>query len=148
MPVYWLLWWASALWTDVTGALKVLGVLTAPWAYAENYHFLVKSLQMYSPPNWLPVVFLCAILSCLTLITLIFARACYLQCRKSAQWVVWTVYGFVASQGLWMLFFLADQLILNFSLEQNHMVQASFQLLCFGAFVGLNLYAADSAEER
>ncbi|MEP3278328.1 MAG: hypothetical protein ABJN26_00090 [Stappiaceae bacterium] len=40
---------------------------------------------------------------------------------------------FIISLGLWFAFFLADQIFLKFDLEQNHMVQGGFQLLCFFA---------------
>lgn len=38
---------------------------------------------------------------------------------------------FIFSLSFWLLFFLADQLIMNFDLEENHMVQGGFELLCY-----------------
>lgn len=135
LPFYWLFWWATALWTDVTGAMKVVGLIDAKWAYADNYHFLVKSLHMYSIPSWLPAVFLILIIMSLAAVTAVFAMACYLQIKQRPQWETWTVYAFMLSLCLWMGFFIADQLIMNFDLEQNHMVQGGFEMLCFIFFV-------------
>lgn len=143
LPVYWMLWWGSALWTDVTGALKVLGWLDAKWAFADNYKFLVKSLQLYPIPHWLPAIFLVSIIIWIAVATASFAIAVYYQIKQRPQWQEWTSYAFIVSLGLWMAFFIADQMIMNFDLEQNHMVQASFEMLCFIFFVMITEYHSE-----
>jgi hypothetical protein len=35
------------------------------------------------------------------------------------------------SMSLWLVFFLSDQVVMMFDLEENHMVQGGFQLLTF-----------------
>ena len=40
---------------------------------------------------------------------------------------------FIISLGLWFAFFISDQVVMMFDLEQNHMVQGGFQLLTFMA---------------
>ncbi|WED42419.1 hypothetical protein [Legionella cardiaca] len=129
--VFWMLWWLIALWTDIVGALAHTGLLIKSWAKDTNYPFLVESLKMYSPPDWLHPILFAGILFISLLSTLAFIWACMGLNKKNAVWMRRADIAFIISICYWLLFFLADQMIMNFELEENHMVQGGFQLLCY-----------------
>jgi hypothetical protein len=129
--LFWALWWLIALWTDIVGGLAHIGILTASWAPDTNYPFLVESLKMYHVPEWLPAVFFIGILLWSCLSTLLFCWASLGLHKDKHIWMKRAEIAFIVSICYWLAFFLADQVVMKFDLEQNHMVQGGFQLLCF-----------------
>ncbi|MDD3265851.1 MAG: hypothetical protein PHC75_01555 [Burkholderiales bacterium] len=127
--IFWALWWLIALWTDVVGAVAHLGYVTASWAPDNNYPFLVKSLAMYNVPTSLPAFFYAGINIFSFICVVLFGRAVF--ALNKSNWLEKANIAFIFSLSYWFMFFLADQLIMNFDLEQNHMVQGGFQLLCY-----------------
>lgn len=128
--IFWGVWWLSALWTDVVGGLAYLNWLHADWAPSKNYPFLVESLQMYHLNHLVPALFFLGIIAWMSLICALYIVAIALMWIKKPFWQV-THLAFAVSLGLWMAFFVADQLIMNYDLEANHMIQAGFQLICW-----------------
>lgn len=127
--VFFAIWWLIALWTDIIGGLAHLGYIKATWAPDNNYPFLVKSLTMYHLPEWVSVFLYLGIILCSAISSWLFL---YAACTmKKPQWLNRVNLAFIFSMGYWLLFFLADQLIMNFDLEENHMVQGGFELLCY-----------------
>ena len=133
--VFWLAWFAIALWTDVVGGLAHMGLLNAAWAPDVNYPNLVNVLKMYSVPSWLPTICFIGIVAWLLLITVAFMRACLMLGQEPHAWIDAGRDAFILSLGLWLAFLLADQIVMQYALEANHMVQAGFELLCFLAFI-------------
>jgi len=127
--VFWGLWWLIACWTDIIGGVAHLGIVRASWAPDNNYPFLVKSLQMYNVPVWLPAFLYILIIIFSTISVVLFARAIFAY--RKPDWLIKANLAFIFSLTYWLLFFLADQLIMNFDLEQNHMVQGGFELMCY-----------------
>ncbi len=140
--LFWTCWWIVALWTDVVGALSHLKMLNATWAPDTNYPFLVSSLKMYPLPTWMPAVFFVGILIWSLISTIAFCWASAGLRLEKAIWMRRAEYAFIISLSYWFAFFIADQLVMKFDLEQNHMVQGGFQLLTF-----LGLYIFPSAKE-
>lgn len=128
LVIFWGIWWLTALWTDVTGGLAYLGWLQAEWAPSKNYPFLVESLKMYNPHKWVPTLFFIGIIAWMIVIVASFIVATTAMFLKMTYWHR-VQQAFCFSMGLWLAFFLADQLVMNYELEANHMVQASFQFL-------------------
>lgn len=131
--LFWTFWWLIALWTDIVGGLAHLGVLTASWAPDTNYPSLVDSLKMYHVPAWVPQACFIAIITWSFLST---AAFCWASTGLTKQYEVWmprAEIAFIISLTFWLAFFIADQLVMKFDLEQNHMVQGGFQLLTFFA---------------
>lgn len=128
--VFWTVWTLIALWTDVVGGLTQLHWLNATWAPNLNYPFLVKSLSMYSVPAWLPAVFFIGIIIWEFLASILFVHAC-LALQQPAIWLKRAEVAFIFSLCLWFAFYLADQLVMKFDLEANHMVQGGFMFLTF-----------------
>lgn len=128
---FWFIWWFIALWTDVIGGLAHLGLLQADWAPDTNYPNLVLSLQMYAVPLWLPAILFDGIIIWLAIATFSFAWAVIALNRRPEIWLRRAQIAFIISLTLWLAFFLADQIIMKFDLEENHMVQGGFQLLCY-----------------
>lgn len=131
--LFWTLWWLIALWTDVTGGLSHLHVLNATWAPDTNYPFLVSTLKLYPIPNWLPILFFMGILFWSLLSALAFLWACLSLHEAIDVWMSRARAAFIISLSFWLAFFLADQMVFKFDLEENHMVQGGFELLCFFA---------------
>ncbi|KTD23879.1 Uncharacterised protein [Legionella lansingensis] len=129
--IFWMLWWFIALWTDIVGAMAHAGLLTKSWAQDLNYPFLVQSLKIYPIPDWLPVLLFLGILLWSFVATIAFFWACMSLHKNSAIWMKRADIAFVISITYWLAFFLSDQIVMKFDLEENHMVQGGFQLLTY-----------------
>ena len=132
---FWAAWWLIALWTDITGSLAHVGILQATWAPDTNYPFLVSSLKKFALPAWLPAVLFGGIIVWLAIATLAFCWAGVASGKSRHLWYIRTRFAYVISLSCWLVFFLADQLVMDFALEQNHIVQGGFELLCFWGFL-------------
>src|SRR5204863_359600 len=124
-------WWLIALWTDVVGTFAHLRWLNASWAPDTNYPFLLQSLQMYYAPNWLTRGLFLGILLWSAVSTVAFFIASLSLRKESAIWMRKAEIAFIISISFWLAFFLADQIVMKYDLEQNHMVQGGFQLLSY-----------------
>lgn len=133
--VFWALWWLIAFWTDLVGAFAHLDMLHATWAPDTNYPFLRESLQMYSVPDWIVALLFIVIILWSLLATLAFGWACASLNRNRTVWMRRAQTAFIISLLYWLAFFLADQVVMKFDLEMNHMVQGGFMLLTYLAMV-------------
>lgn len=129
--LFWTIWWLIAFWTDLVGGLAHLKIISASWAPDTNYPFLVKSLSIYGVSSFITSVLFIGILLWSFIATLVFFWASLGLRYKKEIWMPRAEKAFVISIAYWLAFFLADQLVMNFDLEQNHMVQGGFQLLTF-----------------
>jgi len=129
--LFWTFWWLIALWTDVIGAFAHLGMLKASWAPDTNFPFLVSSLGMYPLPAWIPPVFFIGIILWSLISTIAFCWASLGLYQEKSRWMRRAEIAFIISLAYWLAFFLADQFVMKFDLEENHMVQGGFQLLTF-----------------
>lgn len=129
--LFWAAWWLIALWTDVVGGFAHLGLINASWAPDTNYPFLVSTLKMYQVPSWLPPSLFIGIIIWSLVSTLAFLWACFALGKTRAVWMRRAEIAFIISLSLWLAFFLADQIVMKFNEEENHMVQGGFQLLSY-----------------
>ncbi len=129
--VFWTLWWLIALWTDVVGLLAHNGFLLKSWAPDTNYPFLVATLKMYQVPGWFPQLCIVGILLWSLVSTLAFLWTSISLNQPTHRWMQRANIAFIISLTFWMVFFLADQLVMKFDLEENHMVQGGFQLITY-----------------
>lgn len=127
--VFWALWWLSAFLTDFIGAMKQLGIVAAGWFAVTNYADLTQAVAPYDPPGWLPPFLYAGIIGWSFISTVLFMIAAATPLEPRRRWRRRVDTAFIVSLGLWAAFFLADQIVLKFGLEQNHMVQGGFQLL-------------------
>jgi hypothetical protein len=135
--LFWTFWWLIAFWTDMVGAHAHMGLLNASWAPDTNYPFLAESLKMYQVSEWfVNFLFVCIILWSLAA-TLAFCWASLGLTKSRAVWMQRMQFAFIVSLTYWLAFFLADQVVMKFDLEENHMVQGGFQLLTFLAIYWL-----------
>ncbi len=130
--IFWTIWWLIALWTDIVGGVAHLGWLSASWAPDTNYPFLISSLKMYPLPAWLPPIFFLGIITWSLIASLAFVYASFkmfsVGLKRAMKYIE---VAFILSLTYWLAFFIADQLVMKFDLEENHMVQGGFQLLTF-----------------
>ncbi|MEX3008429.1 hypothetical protein [Hoeflea sp. TYP-13] len=133
LVVFWALWWLTTFLTDFIGALKATGFVAAPWFKVTNYPFLVSAIAPYDPPGWMAPLLYAGIILWSFTSTVLFIAAASTPLQPRHIWTRRVNAAFMVSLGLWLAFFLADQIVLKFDLEQNHMVQGGFQLLCFMA---------------
>jgi len=131
--IFWAIWWTIAFWTDISGGLKHLGILHASWIFDGNYPFLTKSLALYSMPQWFVTFLYLGIIFWSLLSAGWFWYASLAINNAKALWMRRAHQAFIISMTFWLVFFLADQMIMNFDLEQNHMVQGGFELLSWMA---------------
>jgi hypothetical protein len=130
LVIFWGFWWLIAFLTDFLGGLQHLKLIDLSLNIDTNYPFLVKSLMPFNPPHWLPAYLFIMLMIWALISSLLFFWA---SLASKARWLRLANIAFIVSLGLWLAFFLADQIIMNFDLEANHMVQGGFQLLCFFA---------------
>jgi len=129
--LFWTAWWLMALWTDVAGALVHINIITASWAQDLNYPMLVQSLSLYHVPSWLPPCLFIGILLWSLINAGLFVWASLGLNQSPEIWLRRAQYAFIISLTFWFAFFIADQVVMDFNLEQNHMVQGGFQLLTY-----------------
>ena len=129
--IFWAIWWLIALWTDIIGALAHFGMLQATWAPDTNYPFLAASLNMYAAPEWLVTTFFFGIIAWSFLATVAFTYAWFGMSRAKRTWMRRSQTAFIISLTFWLAFFLADQMVMKFDLEENHMVQGGFMFLTY-----------------
>ncbi|MDR3443307.1 MAG: hypothetical protein P4L65_09835 [Legionella sp.] len=129
--IFWMFWWLIALWTDVVGILAHYGMLIKSWAPDTNFPFLVNSLKMYPLPTWAPLLLFICILMGAFVATAAFIWTCFSLNKEAKVWMRRADIAFVVSLTFWLAFFLADQLVMKFDLEENHMVQGGFLLLTY-----------------
>ncbi len=130
---FWAVWWLLAFLTDALGGLKQIGLVAAAWLPHTNYPFLVSSLAPYAVPTWVPAFLFVGIIAWSFLSTVLLGLAAVTPRAPEDRWRRRVDTGFIVSLGLWLAFFIADQIVMNFDLEENHMVQGGFQLLCYMA---------------
>jgi hypothetical protein len=129
--VFWFIWWSTAFLTDILGGLSHLGMLKLNWISDANYVFLKDSLSIYSPPNWVSFFFFILIIFGSMLSTLLFLWTVVGINKKKDIWMHRANIAYIFSLVFWLAFFIADQCIMKFDLEENHMVQGGFQLLSY-----------------
>jgi hypothetical protein len=137
--IFWFIWWLIALWTDFIGMFAHMGLIHKSWAPDTNYPFLVESLKMYAVPDWVPQLSFAGILIWSLLSTLAFLWTCLGLRQTESVWMKRADLAFTISISFWFALFLADQLVMKFDLEENHMVQGVIQLLTY-----LSLYILPS----
>jgi hypothetical protein len=115
----------------IVGGLAHLAIINASWAPDANYPILVASLKMYPIPNWLPPILFIGILFWSLLSTAAFCWASAGIIKNNATWMRRAEIAFTVSLTYWLAFSIADQIVMKFDLEQNHLVQGGFQLLTF-----------------
>lgn len=131
LVVFWGLWWAIAFLTDFVGGLEMLGLTSTPWFDGQNYPFLKQTLAPFGATAAIDIALFVGIILWALVSTLLFSFAIVTPYSRKELWLKRVDYAFVVSLGLWLAFFLADQVVMKFDLEQNHMVQGGFQLLCY-----------------
>jgi len=143
--VFWTLWWLIAFFTDFFGILAHFSLLKSTFAKDINYPSMVEALSIYPLPSWVaPLLFLLLLIG-LFVISGMFLFACLSLHLHKQIWMQRARYAFVISLNFWFLFFIADQVLLKFDLEQNHMVQGGFEFLCF---LALYILPNDNDEEE
>lgn len=128
---FWAVWWLIALWTDLVGAFAHLGWLQASWAPDVNYPNLANSLQMYHASERVINLLFLGIIAWSFVSTAAFCWASASLLQKRSVWMLRAQIAFIISLSYWLAFFLADQFVMKFDLEENHMVQGGFQFLTY-----------------
>ena len=141
--LFWTLWWLIALWTDVVGALAHQGLLLKSWAPDANYPHLLQSLKMYPYAEILAPVFYGAIILGCFISSAFFCRASFSLTKPPSIWLKRADLAFITSLCLWFAFCIADQMVMKFDLEENHMVQAGFEFLSY-----LSLYLLPNSDNK
>ncbi|MGB6977109.1 MAG: hypothetical protein WBE18_06635 [Gammaproteobacteria bacterium] len=129
--IFWTIWWIIALWTDIVGTFAHLSLIHQTWAPDTNYPYLAESLKIYHTPSWLVTIFFIGILLWSAVSTVAFIIATCSLGKPSEVWLRRAGIAFIISITYWFAFFIADQMVMKFDLEENHMVQGGLQLLCY-----------------
>ena len=142
--MFWTIWWIFAFWTDFIGMFAHMNLIHQSWAPDANYPFLVESLKMYQVNALIPQICFAGILIWSLISSIAFIWTCFALNQEPERWLKRADTAFIISLCFWLAMFLADQLIMKFDLEENHMVQGGFQLLTYLALYILPTGAKDS----
>lgn len=129
--IFWTFWWFIVLWTDVVGGFAHLGILKTSWAPDTNYPLLADSLKMYQVAYWVPPLFFLAIITWSFFSAAAFCWASIGLLKPMQVWMPRVQVAFIISLTYWLAFFIADQIVMQFDLEENHMVQGGFQFMTY-----------------
>ncbi|CAM2940920.1 hypothetical protein [Legionella worsleiensis] len=141
--LFWAIWWMVTFWTDLIGMFSHMSLIQKSWAPDINYPFLVESLKMYQVSPLFAQLCFAGIMAWSLLSAWAFIRTCCVFNKETACWMKRADTAFIISLCFWLALFLADQLIMKFDLEENHMVQGGFELLTY-----LSLYILPHHSER
>ncbi|MBL7480078.1 hypothetical protein [Legionella bononiensis] len=129
--IFWTIWWVLAFWTDFIGMFAHMKLIQKSWAPDANYPFLVEALKMYEVSALIPQMCFAGILIWSFLSSIAFIWTCIAFNQEIERWMKRADTAFIISLCFWLAMFLADQLVMKFDLEENHMVQGGFQLLTY-----------------
>ena len=128
---FWAIWWFIAFITDLLGGLIHLNFFHLSWLTDGNYLFLVQSLSLFHPAEWITALFYIGIILWSGLCFVLFTWAALSDSSNQQRWLNRANMAFIVSLTFWLAFFIMDQIILKFDLEANHMVQGGFELLTY-----------------
>lgn len=129
---FWALYLAIVLASNLTDALKALGVLPDAWAFASgNFALVAQVTDIYAVPAFVDAVLFAGVLAWEAAAAWLFWRA-FQRFRSVADGLPAVYAAFTASIGLWMAFILADEFFIAYDvagLEATHMGLLSAHLL-------------------
>jgi len=128
--IFWSIWWLTIIWTDSVSVLSHLGYLTSPWAI-DRYSSFVEILNIYSLPFWVDALLYLSIILWSILLTILFFFTALNLRKETFVWMKYAKISFILSMILWFMLILADQIIMKYDIENLHMIQGGFQLICF-----------------
>ncbi len=126
---FWAIWTTIVLATNLTDALKALGVLPNSWSFSSgNYALLRNTMAVYQTPSWLAASLFGGIIIWQALVATLYFRAAFSSSRGDLE-TLGFIQAFAASLGLWMAFMLADEVFLAYRVESTHRSVFTAQLL-------------------
>ena len=118
---FWAAWFTIVTATNVTSALKAMGVLGPSWRFAsKNYPMVVKAVSLYDAPAWLPKLLFMGVLAWQGLAAALFW---YALAASGAAGVIAAApvnAAFAAGILLWGAFMIADEITIKYAMEQPH----------------------------
>lgn len=131
MVLFWTIWWIIALITDLVSVFAFFNYLPPTFTHSSSYNDVISTIELYHLPSCLAPILFFAIQLWLIIICIFFIHASLNLRKAKTIWVSHAEKAFIISLCLWLTFFLADQIFLKFSLEENHMAQATFQFISY-----------------
>ncbi|PIQ43759.1 MAG: hypothetical protein COV52_04770 [Gammaproteobacteria bacterium CG11_big_fil_rev_8_21_14_0_20_46_22] len=130
--LFWFIWWLVAFVTDFLGFLNHFFGATFTWAINSNFVTLEKSLAFAHWSSGVIVTLYACVIIWLFISAILFALASISAFRAGPPQDKKVVnLAFIVTLFFWLAFFIADQCVMKFGLEENHMVQGGFELLSY-----------------
>lgn len=132
--LFWALWFAIVLLTNLFGGLRAMGKVPADHRFAsKNYEAVTQATAIYQPPRWLPPLLFIAVVVWQLVMAGLFGWAFASSFMAgSLNWPVINA-AFAGGIALWAAFMLADEITLKYEFERTHELLFVAQLGCLGA---------------
>lgn len=111
LMLFWVLWWLVAFLTDLGGAMFQLGWFSENWLPHSIYPYLVKTIALFDPRQFLARLLFAGIICWLFLSTAFFVRAVFTSTLRRDVWIARVNSAFINSLALWLAIFTADQVV-------------------------------------
>ena len=118
---FWAAWFSIVTVTNVTGAMKALGMLGPSWRFASNnYPMVVKAVSLYDAPAWLPKLLFLGVVAWQALAAAFFWYA--FAASGTARLIDIDAANLAFASGilLWGAFMIADEITIKYAMEQPH----------------------------
>ncbi|MEQ8781815.1 MAG: hypothetical protein RIE06_19300 [Roseibium album] len=100
LMLFWVLWWLVAFLTDLGGAMLQLGWFSENWLPHSIYPYLVKTIALYDPRQFLARLLFAGIICWLFLSTAFFVRAVFTSTLRRDVWIARVNSAFINSLAL------------------------------------------------
>jgi hypothetical protein len=118
---FWAAWFSIVTLTNVTSALKALGMLGPSWRLASrNYPMVVKAVSLYDAPAWVPKLLFMGVIAWQAIAAALFWLA--LASSAGAGVINMDAANMACAAGifLWAAFMIADEVTIKYAMEQPH----------------------------
>lgn len=128
--LFWPLWWAVVLATNVFDAGEAVGVLAEGWAFASgNLRYLEQTTARHGTPTWLNAVLFAGVLAWEATAAALFRRAWWgLRGKQEADGPVLFA-AFTVALSLWLAFLIADEVCIAYAVAATHLRLFAAQLV-------------------
>lgn len=120
--VFWAIWFAIVLASNVCDALLQLHVLPATWRFhSGNYAFVHTTVARYQIPHAICAVLFAGVIAWELAATIMFFRAAVKSAKDADAFQRASRSAFAIGLGLWAAFILSDEVLIAYDVEATHL---------------------------
>jgi len=107
------------------------GWITWGWTYHENFPCIVQCFARYGTPQWLEVGIFVFVNISLIVVTALFLRALITPTSDYDRWFIRVNQAFIAGLVVWYGFYMGDQIVFRWDLEENHLATGGVTFISY-----------------